>query len=253
MGKMALQIIPAIDLMNGECVRLEQGDPSRKKVYNHQPEEVAKEWVRQGAERLHVVDLDGAFKGSLQNLESVCKIREAVDAQIELGGGLREVSSIQQAFDVGVNYCIIGSRACQELTFLENTVQRFGERIILGVDARNGMVSTHGWKKTSTIPAADFIAEASTTGVTTVIFTDISRDGMLRGTNLESIRSLAQQFPALKFISSGGVSNLDDIRRLAGLDLPNLIGVIIGKALYEDTLSLTRAISYMKEHNGNGR
>ncbi len=235
-------IIPAIDLMNGECVRLQQGDPEKKTIYSHSPEEVAHEWVRQGARRIHVVDLDGAFAGRPKNLDAISRIRESVDVEIECGGGLREEGAIEQALDAGIDYAIVGSRALTDTAFFAAVLQRFGRHIILGLDARDGMLSIHGWKKNEKITPAEFLETAKDKGVHTVIYTDISRDGMLSGANTTALKELAQQFPTLSFIASGGISSLDDIRELVSLNLPNLSGIITGKALYEKQFTVAEAL-----------
>ena len=243
---MVFQIIPAIDLIDGECVRLEQGDPARKKVYSREPAEIARLWVSQGAERIHIVDLDGAFKGSPQNLDVISRIRKAVDVELELGGGLRDEDSIDRVLRLGIDYAIVGSRACEDIEFLKRIVGRFGERIILGVDVRQGKLSTHGWKKTAEMSPVDFLNETSKTGIKEVIYTDISRDGMLVGANTQSLKEIAQRFYALRFIASGGIATLDHIRQLLSLNLPNLRGVIVGKALYENQFSLAGAITLVR-------
>lgn len=232
--------------MDGECVRLVQGDPSRKKVYSNHPEEIACLWMSQGAERIHLVDLDGAFKGTPQNLDVIKRIREAVDVELELGGGLRDEDSIARILRLGINYAIIGTRACEDLEFLKRIIQRFGERIILGVDVRLGKVSTKGWQETVELSPIEFLHQTSKAGIKEVIYTDITRDGMLTGANTQNLKEIALQFPGLRFIASGGIATLDDIRRLLSLDLPNLKGVIIGKALYENQFSLAEAIALVR-------
>lgn len=235
-------IIPAIDLMGGECVRLKQGDPSQKTVYSSCPEEIACKWVDQGAERIHIVDLDGAFVGKPKNLGAISRIRESVHVELECGGGLRDEESIRMLLDLGVEYAILGSRACLDIDFLERIMHTHGKRVILGIDARDGKVSTHGWMKTAEITPVDFLNQTMPLGVHTVIYTDISRDGMLTGANTGSLSDLAHGFPTLEFIASGGISSLDDIKELLSQHLPNLRGIITGKALYEGCLSLKEAI-----------
>lgn len=252
-------IIPAIDIMDGACVRLEQGDPGRRRIYSDQPVAVAKQWVAEGARRLHLVDLDGAFSGELKNLKTIMAIREAVTVELELGGGLRTEQSVSRVLDYGIDYAIVGTRAFEDTEFLRHLANRFGKRIILGLDVSADKLATAGWKKRLDLTPAEFLHSVARFEFKTVIHTDTTRDGMLGGTNLNALVDLATTFPGMEFIASGGVATLSDITNLLQLNLSNLIGVIIGKALYEKRISLAEAIKLVtefqhdsKHHKNNG-
>jgi phosphoribosylformimino-5-aminoimidazole carboxamide ribotide isomerase len=233
-------VIPAIDLRAGRCVRLRQGDYGQETVFSDDPGQVAQRFVAQGATYLHVVDLDGAREGRPVNLDAVRGILRA-GAPIELGGGLRQESDLQAAFDLGVDRVIIGTQALKRPDWFAAMAQRFERRLVLGIDAKNGRVATDGWLETSDVSASELAQRWESLPLGGLIYTDISRDGMLSGPNLDALASLTAN-TRLPVIASGGVTTLDDIRRLAALPLA---GCIVGRALYEGTLDLTEAIQVL--------
>jgi len=236
-------VIPAIDLMEGKCVRLEQGDSSRKTQYGVDVAEVARDYERLGAKRLHVVDLDGAFSGTPQNLPAIAEIRRVTTMEIEVGGGVRDEDTARKLFDLGINYVVLGTKALEDPAFLRSMLEKYGDRVILGTDARNGYLSTRGWTKTLEVRAKDFLAAlASDVKSLTVIYTDISRDGMFTSPNFEALEDLLI-VPNIEVIASGGVGSLEDIRRLGTLNNGKLRGVIVGKALYDGRVSLADALA----------
>jgi phosphoribosylformimino-5-aminoimidazole carboxamide ribotide isomerase len=231
-------ILPAIDLRGGQCVRLRQGDYSQETVFGDDPAAMAQRWVSQGARYLHIVDLDGAKEGRPVNGDSVCRIVAAAGVPCQLGGGLRSEADIAQALQWGVQRVVLGTRALKDPGWLEAVCRRFPEQIVLGIDARQGRVATDGWLKDSGSSALDLARRCSGWPLAAVVYTDISRDGMLEGPNLDALAEMAGAV-ALPVIASGGVTTLDDVRRLAGL---GLAGCIIGRALYEGRLDLAQAI-----------
>jgi phosphoribosylformimino-5-aminoimidazole carboxamide ribotide isomerase len=236
-------VIPAIDLENGSCVRLVQGRKTDVTVYDENPVEVAKQFARAGAQMIHVVDLDGAFTGGESpNRAVVKKIAAAVDVPIEVGGGVRTIGDVQQLCDAGVARVVIGTIAVESPDLLRELVGTFGERICVGIDARKGQATTHGWQTETQIKAADLARFVVGCGIRRVIYTDISRDGMLTGPNVEQTVAVARA-ANVRVTASGGVSSLDDIRRLRDAGEPLLDSVIVGKALYEQKFKLEDAIS----------
>lgn len=238
-------IIPAIDIKGGKCVRLVQGLAEHETVYFDSPVEVARFWEKSGAEMIHVVDLDGAFAGKLQNLEIIHRIAEAVNVPIQVGGGLRAMEQIDSLFSAGVTRCILGTAALTAQEFLQDAVAKYGERIVVGIDAKDGMVAIKGWVETSNQSAIELGKRLLGMGVSEIVYTDIARDGMLSGPNFDAIRHMAEE-TNLKIIASGGVSTLSDISRLLELEDVGVIGVIIGKALYEKRFTLEEAIALVR-------
>ncbi len=250
-----MRILPAIDLRNGRCVRLSQGRPDQETVYDDDPARMARSFQDAGATMLHLVDLDGAFAGQSANLESIKAVRAAVDIPIELGGGLRSAEAIDGMLALGIDSVIVGTLAVREPEVLERAVERHarggagrfqiagrdvGERIQLGIDARDGRVSVHGWAEDTALEAVAFARDWKAKGIARVIFTDIARDGMLQGPNLEAIAAFARG-SGVRVTASGGVSRAEDVRALAALAEQGARGVdrvIIGKALYEGTIRL---------------
>ena len=235
-------IIPAIDLKGGRCVRLVQGEKDRETVYSNAPSEVARKWRAAGAEMIHVVDLDGAFEGKPQNTEAVASIVEAVDVPIELGGGLRTTADVDAVIELGVARAIIGTRAAASPEWVAELCKRHPGRIAAGIDARDGMVALEGWTETSDVKAVDLVRKMADLGVCAIIFTDIARDGMLGGPNLSATEAVAAQ-ASVPVIASGGVSSLDDVRKLMEI---NVSGAIVGKALYTGAVDLEEAIRLTK-------
>ena len=231
-------IIPAIDIREGRVVRLLQGSYEKETVYSDEPVETAKRWVFCGAKRLHVVDLDGALSGELKNLDVVEEIVSQTGTSVELGGGVRTKEAIKKVLDRGVEFVILGTKACQDQTLLKEAAADFGEKIIVSIDARDGWVATEGWTKVSQTTASGLAGQAESAGVKTIIYTDISRDGMLKGPGLDGIKEILDS-TRLSVIASGGVSSPEDITRL---DKMGVTGIIIGKALYEGRIDLKQVI-----------
>ncbi|NEQ81425.1 MAG: 1-(5-phosphoribosyl)-5-[(5-phosphoribosylamino)methylideneamino]imidazole-4-carboxamide isomerase [Moorea sp. SIO2I5] len=236
-----MDVIPAIDLLEEKCVRLVQGDYQRAQIFNDNPVEVAKQWVEQGASRLHVVDLDGAKLGKPVNTKAIEAIVQAVPVPVQVGGGLRSRSGVTQLLTLGVDRVIIGTAAVEDPSLVEQLCSEFPGKIVVGIDARQGWVATHGWLETSEISAIDLAEQMTQLGVTTIIYTDIHRDGTLSGPNLDALRELASHI-SIPVIASGGVSSITDLLSLLTLEPLGVTGVIVGRALYTGDMSLKEAI-----------
>ena len=234
-------ILPAIDLRDGKCVRLLKGNFAQETVYSTEPEEVALRWAREGAEFLHVVDLDGALAGKPQNTEAIKKILNSIQIPMEVGGGIRTLETIDATLELGVSRVILGSAAVQNQALVKNACQRYGNRIAVGIDAKDGIAAIDGWGVSGGISAIDLAKELSSYGLETIIYTDISRDGTLSGVNVEATAKLALE-SGVNVIASGGVRSLEDIHSLKARAADGIIGVIAGKYIYEGTLSLPEAI-----------
>ncbi len=234
-----MHIIPAIDLIGGKAVRLQKGDYNKVTVYSDTPTEVAKQFEIDGASFLHVVDLDGAKDGTTANFETVKDIIKNTALSVEIGGGIRDIERVRKYINIGVDRVIIGTAAVTAPEFLKAAVAEFGEKIVVGVDINEGYVAIKGWLEVSKLSCFDFCEQLSALGVKTVIVTDISKDGMMAGTNLELYKELSKRF-SLNIIASGGVSSYDDINTLRDM---NIYGAILGKALYTGALDLKNAIS----------
>lgn len=228
-------LFPAIDIRNGNCVRLKQGDYAQEKVYHDSPVTVALEWEKQGAEYLHIVDLDGAKTGTPANQQAIQSIAQQTSIPVQIGGGIRSMETMETYIKLGVNRVIIGTAAIHHRSFLQQAVERFGDKIAVSIDARNGYAATNGWLETSEVKAVDLIKDLENIGVATIIYTDILKDGMLSGPNFAELEKV-QSATSIQVIASGGVTSSEDIRRLTSL---GLYGAIIGKALYDGTLSFT--------------
>ena len=242
-----MKIIPAIDLKNGRCVRLIQGKEDQETVYGEDPVETALGFEEQGAEQIHLVDLDGAFRGESKNLEQVERIAGAVKVPLEFGGGIRSLDDILRVFDLGVSFVIIGTIAVKNPKILEEAIQRFGNQLILGLDAKDGKVAVSGWVEITEFSDEEFAIQWKQLGIDRVIYTDIARDGMLKGPNLSSLQRMAIS-TGLKVTASGGVSSLDDIKQLAELERDGVDEVIVGKAIYERQLDLKEACLWLNKH-----
>jgi len=238
-----VEIIPAIDIRGGRCVRLEQGDYARETVFDHDPVAVAQRWQEAGARRLHVVDLDGARDGQPRNEATVRAILGASVVPVQVGGGIRDVPTIQRYLDAGADRVILGTTAVKDQTTLVNATVLFRDRLIVGVDARDGVVALEGWTETSMIEATDLVKQLSQIGVARIIYTDILRDATLAGPNFAAIHDLLAFISGLpsptQVIVAGGVSSIQDLRRLAELPVE---GAIVGKALYTGDMNLAEAI-----------
>jgi phosphoribosylformimino-5-aminoimidazole carboxamide ribotide isomerase len=243
-----MNVIPAIDLLEGRCVRLYQGDYTRSQVFDDNPANIAKQWVEQGATRLHIVDLDGAKTGQLVNRQAIEAILQAVPGEIQVGGGLRDKSSVSQLLNMGVKQVILGTVAVEQPQLVEELCQEFPGQIILGIDARNGQVATRGWLETSEVAAIDLAKQMQQSGAAAIIYTDIHRDGTLSGPNLEALRELANAI-SIPIIASGGVSSITDLLSLLALEPSGVSGVIVGRALYTGDVSLKAALQAI----GSGR
>ena len=236
-----MDIIPAIDLSEGRCVRLRRGDMAQKTVYSDNPAEFARRWQQEGASILHVVDLDGAVAGGSRNLAAIRSITAAVDIPVELGGGLRTVEDVRRALEAGVQWAIMGTSALRDRPAVEAAVETYPGRVIIGIDARDGLVAVDGWVKNSDVTAAELAAQMDVLDIAKIIFTDISTDGMMSGPNVESTRALAEAI-STPVIASGGVTTLDDVSAICAIEPAGVTGMIIGRALYEGTISLPEAI-----------
>lgn len=223
-------------------MRLSQGEMQRETVYSLDPAETALKWQGLGARRLHIVDLDGAVGGTPRNREAIRRIRAAVDMHIELGGGIRDLATITSYLDDGIDSVILGTAAIRDPGLRRDACGRFAGRIIIGIDARDGMVSVQGWTETTATSAIDFARELDPAAVAAIIFTDISRDGMLTGPNIESTVALARSV-AIPVIASGGIASIDDIRRLIEVESCGIMGAITGRALYTGDLDLAECIA----------
>lgn len=231
-------LYPAIDLYKGRAVRLFQGDYSQMTVYSTQPEEVAKQFQQCGSTHLHLVDLEGAREGTTSNLPVIRSILEQTDLFTEVGGGIRNMDTVSKYLSLGVDRVILGTAAVKDEDFLKEALTQYGERIAVGVDLKDGCVAIRGWTEKSQLTADMFFEKMQAMGVTTIICTDISKDGAMRGTNRELYMHLSKRF-SVDLIASGGVSSLEDIQALKEMDLH---GAIIGKAYYTDAIDLTRAL-----------
>lgn len=243
-----MDVIPAIDLLQGQCVRLYQGDYARSQVFNENPADVARQWVEQGASSLHVVDLDGAKTGRVVNLPAIEAIVQAVPVPVQIGGGLRDRTSVAHLLDLGVQRVILGTIAVEQPTLVAELCQEFPGQIVVGIDARNGRVATRGWLETSEVLATQLATQMQELGTAAIIYTDIHRDGTLTGPNLEALRELAAAV-TIPVIASGGVSSVTDLLSLLALEPQGVSGVIVGRALYTGDISLKQALQAI----GQGR
>jgi phosphoribosylformimino-5-aminoimidazole carboxamide ribotide isomerase len=234
-------IIPAIDLRGGRVVRLYQGRKEKEIIYSDDPIGVARGWVEKGAKWLHVVDLDGAFSGSPKNLKMVRNMVEAVEIPIEFGGGMRSLLNVEWAIEAGVERVILGSVALSNPEMVHQAVRLYGERIMVAIDARGKRVYTSGWERGSRISPLGMAKMVKSFGIERIIYTDILRDGTMRGPNIEMTKRIAQK-TGLKVIASGGVSTLEDIKRLKGIEGSGVEGIIIGKAFYEGKIRFEEAL-----------
>lgn len=239
-----MYIFPAIDLFEGKAVRLVRGDYERMTVYSDDPPAFAKEFEEAGAEYLHLVDLEGAKNGETPNFETVRNIVKKTSLKAEIGGGVRSMDVVERYLDAGIYRVILGTAALNDPVFLEKALSRYGSRIAVGVDVRDGYVATHGWLETSGTHCMDFCERLVSLGASGIICTDISKDGLLAGTNLALYAELKKRFPGLAIVASGGVTTIEDVKALAKM---GLFGAILGKALYEKKIDLRTAIAVGKE------
>jgi len=239
-------LYPAIDIQGGKAVRLRRGDFEQVTVFAEDPVRLAVQWQEQGAEALHVVDLDAARTGELVGFETVAAIVEAVRIPVQYGGGIRTQDSLHLVAGTKVRWAVLGTAAVTGGDLLDTAIQVLGDRLVVGVDCDEGMVATHGWQQRSQMSAQHFLHYLEERGVQRVVYTDVVRDGMLGGPNLEQLEELAAAVK-LTMVLSGGVAGLDDLRRLCRLSAPNVDGVIVGRALYEKTFTLAEAMAVLRQ------
>ncbi len=234
-----MTIYPAIDIIDGKCVRLKMGDYSQKTVFGDDPVAVAKEWERLGAKFIHIVDLDGARSGDMPNFDLISKIAKSVSAKIEVGGGIRDMTAVDRYLEAGVRRVILGTAALRNPAFARAAAQKYGDRVAVGIDAKDGKVAVSGWEEVSSADAAEFAKEMERAGVKTIIYTDIATDGMLSGPNLKAMEEMVNAVD-IDVVASGGVSKIEDV---AALKKTGVEGAIIGKALYTKDIDLSRALA----------
>lgn len=238
-------VIPAIDLKEGKCVRLEQGLMEKDTVFCDNPADQAREWERQGAELLHIVDLDGAFAGEPKNRASIEAIVKAIAIPTQLGGGIRDIPTIEAYLSLGIGRVILGTAAQRNPELVEEACRLFPGRIVVGIDAKNGMVAVQGWAEVTGVTAVDLAKRFEGYGVAAIIYTDIARDGMMQGPNIEATRALAEAI-SIPVIASGGVSSLKDIENLMAIEASGIAGAITGKAVYTGAINLAEAVALTK-------
>ena len=231
-------IFPAIDILNNKCVRLVQGDFDNSKIYSESPLEIGKKWIKEGGEFLHLVNLNGADGCGEINDKTICRMVEELNVPIQLGGGIRNFKSIEKYINLGVNRVILGTAAIEDKEFLRKSINKYGDKIVVSVDSRNGFVATKGWRTITEKDSIEFSLELEQMGVKTLVFTDILKDGLLKGPNFEIYKSLGEK-TNLNVIASGGVSTMEDVIKLNAMDM---YGSIMGKALYEKKVSLKEVL-----------
>lgn len=236
-------VIPAIDLKDGKCVRLLQGRKEEVTVYSDDPVSMAEHWAGLGAKLMHIVDLDGAFTGEQKNFEVIKAIRKAIDIPVQLGGGIRDIGRIEKLIDLGIDRTIIGTSAAKEPDMIKQACKRFPGKVLVGIDAKEGKVAIKGWEEVTELDSITFAKKMQDYGSAGIIYTDIARDGMMTGPNVEAMARMVDELQ-IPVIASGGVSSIDDIESL--MKIKDLWGVITGKALYSGTLSLKVAIETTK-------
>lgn len=236
-----MDVIPAIDLLNGRCVRLYQGDYSQSEVFGEDPIAMAQTWVDQGASWLHLVDLDGAKTGEPINLPVIAKILEQISIPVQVGGGLRTAERVKELLELGVRRVILGTIAIEQPDLVTQLCEQYPQQIVVGIDAREGKVATRGWLETSEVAAVALGQQMAIAGAAAIIYTDIQRDGTLQGPNLPMLREMAEAV-SIPIIASGGIGSLTDLLSLLGLEHQGVTGVIVGKALYSGNVSLREAI-----------
>ena len=238
-------IFPAIDIRGGKCVRLFKGDFAQETVFSDRPEEMAAKWEAQGGKFLHLVDLDGALAGKSVNLDVVKKIVDTVSIPVELGGGIRTMENIDEVLSLGVQRVILGSVAVKNPALVKEACQKYGDRVVVGIDAKDGIVAVDGWGVSGDVEVTVLAKEMAKAGVKTIIYTDISRDGTLSGVNVEATARLARE-SGVKIVASGGVKSLDDIEALLPYEKDGIEGVIVGKSIYTGSLDLQEAIALVE-------
>lgn len=236
-------IYPAIDIKDGKCVRLVQGDMDKATVYHDDPVEAALRWQELGAGYLHIVDLNGAFAGLPSNKKAIEEIVQKVKIPVQLGGGIRDITTLESLFKVGVQRGILGTAALKDREFVIKAVEKFPSRVVVGIDARDGYVAVEGWQQVSRVKVMDFAREIRDIGVKTIIFTDIARDGMMQGPNISSIEKMVEK-TGLEVIASGGIRSIEDLKTVKKAGCK---GAVVGKALYTGNIDLKKALQLLKE------
>lgn len=239
-------VIPAIDIRDGKCVRLYKGDFSKETIFSDEPEQMAKQWVQQGARFLHLVDLDGAVQKRPINTEVVKRIIQAIGIPVELGGGIRTMRDIEQTLGMGISRVILGSVAVSNQKLVEEACKKYGEKIVVGIDAKDGIVAVDGWGYSGNVQVEQLAYQMKEVGVKTIIYTDISRDGTLEGVNVKATAALAEN-TGVSIIASGGVKSIDDIKALQAVEHMGVAGVIVGKSIYVGTLDLQAAFAIVEK------
>lgn len=239
-------VIPAIDLKDGNCVRLLQGKKDAVTVYSNNPANTARQWESYGAKLIHIVDLDGAFSGNQKNLDAIIKIRQSVKNMLQVGGGIRKFEEMMRLFSAGIDRIIIGTAAIEDPEFVAYSCSQYPKRVLAGIDAKAGMVAIRGWEEITSIHAVELAKRLESVGVAGIIYTDINRDGMLSGPNIEAAREMVESVK-IPVIASGGVSCIEDIKNL--MQIKNLWGVITGKAIYSGALDLKEAVRLVAGSN----
>lgn len=239
-------VIPAIDLKEGQCVRLFQGKRDAVTTYSNDPVATAKKWESYGAELIHIVDLDGAFTGNQANFDAIIKIRQSIKIALQVGGGIRNMENITNLFAAGIERAIIGTAAIEDPEFVKSSCSRYPGRVIIGIDAKEGMVAIKGWEEVTSLDAREVAGHLEVAGAAGIVYTDVARDGTLSGPNIEAIRKMVESV-SIPVIAAGGVSNIEDIKNL--MQIKNLWGVITGKAIYSGSLDLKEAIQVVRCKN----
>lgn len=239
-------VIPAIDLKEGQCVRLFQGKRDAVTTYSNDPVATAKKWESYGAELIHIVDLDGAFTGNQANFDAIIKIRQSIKIALQVGGGIRNMENITNLFAAGIERAIIGTAAIEDPEFVKSSCSRYPGRVIIGIDAKEGMVAIKGWEEVTSLDAREVAGHLEVAGAAGIVYTDVARDGTLSGPNIEAIRKMVESV-SIPVIAAGGVSSIEDIKNL--MQIKNLWGVITGKAIYSGSLDLKEAIQVVRCKN----
>ncbi len=240
-----MHFYPAIDIKDGQFIRLKKGQLSKITVYGNNPIEQAESFCSSGAKWIHIVDIDGAFQGTSKNMDTILSIKKSVNSKIQVGGGIREIKTIEKLLNNGIERVVLGTIAITNPNFVKEMCKKFPGKIAVGLDTKNGLVATNGWAKSSNVDLDGFIEIYEYSGVSAIIFTDIERDGLMEGANYEQLTKILKK-TKLKVIASGGVASLNDIKRLKKIEYNNLIGVISGKAIYEKKFAVDEAIKILE-------
>ncbi len=240
-------VIPAIDLKGGQCVRLRQGRFDDVTIFSNSPSEIAKKWEAAGGHRLHLVDLDGASSGKPENRKAVEEIVKAVSIPVDLGGGIRNIETIDRYLNIGLDYVILGTAAVKNPHLVDVAAEKYPGKILVGIDAKNGFVATDGWLETSEVRVESCIERFAEQGVAEIIYTDISKDGMMEGPNFASIAEVAER-SALPIIASGGYTELEDVKKTLPLEEKGVSGFILGRSIYEGTIDLAEAVALVEQN-----